>query len=115
MAGATHLSSADLEMAARYAERRAHDLLTEAATANSHYAKQSITRDARDHQRRARKYRHAANNLPDKTTSEAARAALAVLEDYLLATTNPTEARDLHRDLNRIHRKLARHDATRAA
>lgn len=115
VAGATRLTRTDLEMAARYAERRARDLLTEAATANSHYAKQSITCDARDHERRARKYRRAATNAPDTITSEDARAALAVLEDYLLATTSPTEARDLNRDLNRLHRKLARHDAAKAA
>lgn len=95
---AEELSSHDLEIAARYAERKAQELRQEAATATTPHARESITQDALEHEQRARRYRRANNHPDTSTTYEDAKVAIETLRDYLLGTT-PTNARRTLRDL----------------
>lgn len=78
------LGHQDLELAARDAEVRARALREEAEAATTHWARQSIMREALEHVERARRYRRAARLAPSEPTAQDARAALEVLCEYLL-------------------------------
>lgn len=100
----TGLTKHDLEMAARYAEQRAHDLREEAANANSSYARRSISKDAAAHEARALRYRRAIGKPPKSTGRSEAAEALETLRDYLRTTPDPDLINALT-DLNRLARR----------
>lgn len=101
----TPVSHRDLEMAARYAEARAHALRTEADTATTTWARESLTRDAREHEDRARRYRRAAN--PNLITRADADEAIETLRAYLQRHSSREDARRLKQALRRLHDQLA--------
>lgn|SRR5690606_20218702 len=111
------LCAHDLELAARYAERRAQELRDEAATAETHHAKRSILRDALEHEARATRYRLAAGTKQQKYRIKRgdAEAALDMLREYL-HTTDDANLHPILRELQRIPIELAAaRDRTNAA
>ena len=107
----------DLELAARYAERRARELREEAANAETHHARRSILQEAIEHTTRAKRYRLAAGTKQQTYGIKRAdaEAAIEMLREYL-HTTDEANLPPILRELQRIPLELAAaRDRTEAA
>lgn len=107
--GATSSFAADLELAARDAERRQDELEQEAATAETHYAQDSIYREARKHADRAARLRTAAQAVTE--TGEAITHLINLASDYPTSAATPEQAQKVENHL----RALKRHMSAQAA
>lgn len=98
------LTPHDLEIAARYAERRAKELRDEAATATTVHARRSLANDAQEHEDRARRYRRAAGQLDarEPLTRRDVDEALDTLREHL-HNSSLSEARRVINELKRLH------------